>query len=384
VTRISRISTVLLVGALVAGATAPVAGGQTAPDPRGVDPSSANPLVGLSWFVDRRWAPQYSQYRRYVRRGQRYRASLMAKIALQPQFKWFGRWNEDDKGGTAGTIRRYLARVHDAQPGRVPQMVTMRHQGRACHRRYTAGGAREDARTRKWYRDFARGIGSARVVIGFEPDSLGTIDCLAKRRRRARIELLRYGVDVLSQLPGATIYLEGGASDWESAARTAKLLRLIGVAKVRGFMLNVTHYDWTASNIRYGLDVSRRVGGKPFMISTSFNGRGPVHYRRWISRARHLWRRVTVWCHPLRRGLGIAPTTQTHHPKVDAYLYVGRPGYSGGSCNGGPLPVGSWFQRRALMFGRYATDWIRPPQGTRYGHRKHLSLRAVAGDQLRR
>jgi hypothetical protein len=34
---------------------------------------------------------------------------------------------------------------------------------------------------------------------------------------------------------------------------------------------------------------------------------------------------------------------------------------------GGPLPVGSWFEERALMFGRYATDWIRPPRGTRYG-----------------
>ncbi len=222
------------------------------------------------------------------------------------------------------------------------------------------------------------------MVIGFEPDSIGTIDCLAKHRRQARIDLLRYGVDVLSALPAATIYIEGGASDWEPAARTAKLLRLIGVAKVRGFMLNVTHYDWTANNIRHGLDISSRVGGKPFIISTSFNGRGPVHFRRWISRRRHLWRRVTVWCHPLRRGLGIAPTTRTHHPKVDGYFYIGRPGYSGGSCNGGPLPVGSWYGKRALMFGRWATNWIRPPRGTRFGHPRGLSLKAVAGDQLSR
>ena len=58
--------------------------------------------------------------------------------------------------------------------------------------------------------------------------------------------MLRYGVDVLSKLPNATVYIEAGASDWESPARTAKLLRQVGVAKVRGFMLNVTHYDWTA------------------------------------------------------------------------------------------------------------------------------------------
>ena len=259
----------------------------------------------------------------------------------------------------------------------------MRHQGKACHRRYTAGGPREDARTMRYYREFARGIGNSRVVIGFEPDSLGTIDCLAKSRRKARIATLRYGVDVLSQLPNATIYIEAGASDWESPGRTAKLLRQVGVAKVRGFMLNVTHYDWTANNINARQPtISRLVGGKHFIVSTSFNGRGPVHYRRWINRRKHLWRRVTVWCHPLKRGLGIAPTTQTNHPLADGYFYIGRPGFSGGSCNGGPLPIGSWFGDRAVMFGQYATNWLRPPAGTKFGHPRGLSLKAFAGDQL--
>ena len=237
----------------------------------------------------------------------------------------------------------------------------MRAQAKQCHRRYSGGGPAEDARTRDWYRDFARGVGDSRIIIGFEPDSLGTLDCQARKPPQARLDLLRYGVDVLSQLPNATIYLEAGASDWEPAKRTAKQLRYIGIAKVRGFMLNTTHYDWTANNIRHGRDISRRTGGKPFIISTAFNGRGPVYYKRWINRRKHLWRRVTVWCHPQRRGLGIPPTTQTDDSKVDAYLYIGRPGFSGGSCNGGPLPIGSWFEERALMFGRNATNWLRPP-----------------------
>jgi len=32
-------------------------------------------------------------------------------------------------------------------------------------------------------------------------------------------------VDVLSKLPNASVYLEGGASDWEPARRVAKMLR---------------------------------------------------------------------------------------------------------------------------------------------------------------
>ena len=355
-----------------------------APDPRGIHPRSPNPLAGLRFFVDKsRWAPQYKQYRAHKRRGQKGKAAMVARIALQPQFRWMGRWSERAPGGTAVAVRDLIARAQRSQPGSVPQIVTLRHQGKKCHKGYLGGGPREDARTRKWYRDFARGIGSSRVVIGFEPDSLGTIDCLAGSRRMERLRLLRYGVDVLSQLPNATIYLEAGASDWEPARRTARQLRYIGIHKVRGFMLNVTHYDWTLNNIRHGLDLSRRVGGKPFIISTSFNGRGPVHYRRWINRRKHIWRTINVWCHPLKRGLGPPPTTKTHHRRVDGYFYIGRPGFSGGSCNGGPLPVGSWFAARAVMFGRYATDWIRPPRGTRNGLPGRPSARSLAGDQYR-
>ncbi len=353
------------------------------PDPRGVDPATPNPLLGLDFFIDKTWSPAYKQYRAYVRRRQKYKASLVRKIALQPQFKWFGRWNQNDRGHTAGSVRSYIRRVHSEQPGSVPQMVTLRHQGKACNHRYRAGGRREDKRTKRWFDAFARGVGNSRVVIGFEPDSLGTVDCLARSRRKARLNVLRYGVDVLSKLPNATIYLEGGASDWEPASRTAKQLRYIGIRKVRGFMLNVTHYAWTGYNIKHGLDISRRTGGKPFIVSTSFNGRGPVHYKHWVNRAKHKWRRVNVWCHPLLRGLGPAPTTTTAHPKVDAYLYIGRPGYSGGSCNGGPMPVGSWFEERALMFGKYATDWILPPRNTVNGHVKRYRARVLAGDQYR-
>jgi endoglucanase len=369
---------------LAACALAPSgAAGQVPLDPRGADPRSPNPLVGIEWFVDRD-TPQYEQYARYLRRGQHSRANLLERIALQPQFRWFGRWNDDQRGGTAGAVRRYIDRVRTEQPGSVPQMVTLRHQGRECHKRYMAGGVREDERTKRWFDAFARGIGDARVVIGFEPDSLGTIDCLAFSRRRARLNVLRYGVDALSKLPNATIYLEAGASDWEPAARTAKQLRYIGVHKVRGFMLNVTHDDWTLANVRHGRAIARLTGGKHFIVNTATNGRGPVHYKRIVSRAPYRWRRVTVFCHPKRRGLGPAPTTATGQARADAYLYIGRPGYSGGSCNGGPLPIGSWWERSALMHARHATSWLRSPRGFVNGWpRGRFTARQLAGDQYR-
>lgn len=363
-----------LAAALAAAAVASLAPSASAQDARGVDPRSPNPLAGLNFFVDHQ-QPSWKQWRYYRKRGFKQRQALMWRIAREPKFRWFGRFNPRARKA----VRDYIERARSR--GAVPLIATLRHQGRACNSHYTAGGAREDARTRGWFRAFARAIGRARVVIAFEPDSVGTVKCLARSRRKARLRLLRYGVTQFAKLPNATVYLEATASDWVPAARTARALRRIGVSKVRGFMLNVTHYDWTSRNIRYGLDVSRRVGGKHFVISTSFNGRGPVYYRRRRGR-RNL--RINIYCHPLLRGLGPAPTTRTANPRVDAYMWIGRPGYSGGSCNGGPLPVGTWWSGRALMFAKHATNLIGPLHGTRFGYRRgRFSLRAVAGDQLR-
>jgi hypothetical protein len=82
-------------------------------------------------------------------------------------------------------------------------------------------------------------------VIAFEPDSLGTIDCHARSRRDDRYRLLRYGVDALSRnrtrRSTSRRRLRLGGRE-----RMAKKLRQSGSRKVRGFMLNATHYDWTA------------------------------------------------------------------------------------------------------------------------------------------
>jgi endoglucanase len=330
---------------------APALTAQTPADPRGVDPAQPNPLEGERFFVDHQaWA--WRQYRWYLRQHRGGAAAQMLKLASRPQFRWFGRWDRP----LGPRLRDYIARARSQ--GSVPQILVLRHQKRGCGN-YDAGGSAEDARTRRWYRTFARAVGSSRVVIAFEPDSLGTIDCLSPSRRGAMLDLLRYGVDTMSALPNATVYLEAGASDWEPAERTAKQLRYIGIAKVRGFMLNVTHMDWTGNNVLHGLKISRLTGGKHFIVNTSSNGRGPVHQWRVVSGHR---RRINVWCNPSGRGLGPAPTTHTARPeKVDAYMWIGRPGYSAGACNGGPMPVGKWWPTHALMYARNSTNWVFPP-----------------------
>jgi endoglucanase len=318
-----------------------------------------NPLAGLRLFVDHD-SESWHQWRSYRRRGKARKAALIWRIAREPKAIWLGRWTRPN---FRVKVRRLI--VAAGRQNAVPVFTVMRAQSNGCGPGYTAGGRAEDARTRAWYRRLARVIGHKRVVIAFEPDSLGTIDCHARSRRDDRIRLLRYGVDVLSRQPNTIIYLEGGASDWEPARRTARQLRAIGIRKADGFMLNATHQDWTRANIRHGLEISRRTGGKHFVINTAENGRGPVHYRRSNGR------RITVWCNPGLRGLGPPPTTNTSHPNVDAYLWINRPGYAQG-CQGRPV---AWYAPRALSYARYATRWESRPPGTRYGHRKRYPLR---------
>jgi endoglucanase len=317
-----------------------------------------NPLAGVRFYVDPD-SPSWQQWQAYVRSGETHKADLVWKIAREPRAMWLGRF-------TRPNFHVKVRRLIDAAVanGSVPIFTVLRAQSTGCDLHYDGGGAAEDARTRAWYDDLARAIGNDRMVIAFEPDSLGTIDCHAPSRRDDRIRLLRYGVDQLSRNPNATIYIEAGASDWEPAERTAKQLRAVGIAKVRGFMLNATHYDWTRENIKHGLEISRLTGGKHFVINTAENGRGPIHY--YLSNGR----RITVWCNPGLRGLGPPPTTETSNPMVDAYLWINRPGYAQ-SCQHRPI---AWYPPRALEYAKYATNWESPPKGTRFGHRTRYSL----------
>lgn len=327
--------------------------------PAGGGAARANPLAAAKLYVDRE-APAWLEWQHLQRTGQSRKASLVWKIAREPGPRWVGKFT---KPSLARKLGPYLDQA--ARAGAVPVITVLRAEAISCAPGYLAGGAAEDARTREWYSDLARVIGRHRVVIAFEPDSLGTIDCQARHRRDDRYRLLRFGVTTLSALPNATVYVEAGASDWEPARKMARKLRRVGIAHARGFMLNATHTDWTAANLRYGRRLSRLVGDKHFVVNTAQNGRGPVHYRRGN-------RRIVVWCDPGLRGLGLPPTTDTGHPLADAFLWVNRPGYAQ-SCTGQAI---EWFLPEALELARFATDWRHAPKGTRFGHFKRYPLRA--------
>jgi len=304
-------------------------GGQ---NPRASDP---NPLVGQRWWdQNTKWNLTWRGYRTALRAGRTANASKILRLAQTPQFRWWGRWEHP----ITSKLTRTFALMDQEAPGLVPLIAVRALDHSGCGGGFSAGGAAGDAAYRRWVLGFARGIGDREAVIAYEPDALGTLRCLRKSRRGARMRLIAYGVEVLSKLPNTTVYIDAEASDWEDASTVARKLKAVGVARVRGFALNVTHQATTRSNIRFGLAVSKRIGGKHFIINTSHNGNGPDKRLPYGKR----------WCNPPNAAAGALPTTTTANPKVDAYLWVERPGFSNGTCNGGPK-AGAWWERRAVQ-----------------------------------
>lgn len=204
---------------------------------------------------------------------------------------------------------------------------------------YSSGGT--TARDyRAGVRALSAGLAGHRAAVVIEPDGLAAASCLSPAARRQRIALVRYAVAHLSKRRGISVYIDIGHHEWLSPAKAARLLKRAGVARARGFSLNVSNFQRTRAETRYGTAVSRRVGDKPFLIDTSRNGRGPLSSRHSES-----------WCNPPGRAVGVRPTANTTSRRVDAYVWVKRPGESDGTCRGGPTS-GWWYHARAVEMVR--------------------------------
>ena len=290
--------------------------------------ASSNPIANKPLYVD----PNSTAKRQAetLRRSRPQDAALLAQIADQPVARWLGGWVSDigrEVDNAVSTITR---------SGALPVFVAYNIPGRDCGQ-YSAGGANGSDAYRKWIRSFADGLRGRQAIVVLEPDALAGMDCLNAAGQQQRIALLRDAVQVLSA-QRASVYVDAGHARWKSAEQMAGLLRQVDVASAAGFSLNVSNYIDNAANIAFGERVSRLLGGKHFIIDTSRNGLGSTK----------------DWCNARGQALGIAPTTKTGHPLVDAFLWIKQPGESDGSCQGGPK-AGTWWTDIALELSRAAS-----------------------------
>ena len=283
-----------------------------APTSTAVPPASTgNPLAGMTFHGPNTGAAQAAAQ---PGRSAEDTAAL-AELARTPTATWLGAWS----GDVTAAVRQEVAAARAV--GAVPVLVTYNIPGRDCGG-YSAGGLDSSAAYLQWVRAVAAGIGTATAVVVVEPDALAQL-CGDPAERLA---LLRQAVGLLEANPGTHTYLDAGHSTWIGATTMAERLRAAGATTADGFALNVSNFQTTANNVAYGQQVSSLLGGAHFVIDTSRNGNGPG----------------SDWCNPPGRAVGERPTAQTGQPRVDAFLWVKKPGESDGTCNGGPAAGAFW------------------------------------------
>jgi endoglucanase len=293
-----------------------------------MQPAAANPLAGRRLYVDPNSAAQ--RQAETMRRSRPQDAELLAQIAQRPVARWLGGWVTDiahEVDNAASTITGV---------GALPVFVAYNIPGRDCGL-YSAGGANGSNAYRAWIHAFADGLHGRAAIVILEPDALSGMDCLPAALQAERLALLGEAVTTLKS-QRAMVYIDAGNAKWKSSTVMAARLRQANVDVADGFSLNVSNFLPDSVNIAYGERLSKALGGKHFIIDTSRNGLGTA----------------TDWCNPRGQALGVAPTTNTGHPLVDAFLWVKQPGESDGTCKGGPQ-AGSWWTEIALELSRAAS-----------------------------
>jgi endoglucanase len=290
--------------------------------------AQGNPLAGKRFYVDPNSAAK--RQAETLRRSRPQDAALLSQIADKPVARWLGGW----VGNIGREVDNAVSTITGT--GALPVFVAYNIPGRDCGQ-YSAGGANGSDAYRSWIRSFADGLRGRQALVVLEPDALAGMDCLNASGQQQRLALLRDAVTVLKS-QRASVYIDAGNARWKSPDVMADRLRQAGIANADGFSLNVSNYIDNAANIAFGERVSRLVGGKHFIIDTSRNGLGSTK----------------EWCNARGQALGVAPTTRTGNPLVDAFLWIKQPGESDGTCQGGPK-AGSWWTDIALELSRAAS-----------------------------
>jgi endoglucanase len=307
-------------------------------------PGMGNPLSGATFFVDPESEAAHAALQN----------PALDVIAREPGTARFGSFSFGKNGvpNIATAVSRYLSRAQVESPGTVPLLATYRIVHGLCG--HASDSPADAASYHNFIEGFAQGIGSYRSVLFLEMDSIITMPCLSRHGKAVREHELKDAINILTaDCPHLVIYLDAGAADALSARDAATYLRASGVAKIEGFFLNATHFDWTSNEIRYGDKISWLTGGKHFVINTGENGQGPLRPHDIVHAGNE------VLCNPPRRGLGPLPTANTGDHNVDMFAWTSNPGESGGSCVAGAPPTGQYWPAYGAMLVQNADFNVR-------------------------
>ncbi|HEX4686357.1 MAG TPA: glycoside hydrolase family 6 protein [Nocardioides sp.] len=323
----------------------------------------SNPLASHPWGVYQGLAdPAWGPYLKATKAQKR----LLSRIVSQPKAKFFGDWIPNNQ--IASKVNDYIDNATGGNSDVLVQMTLFRMEPweqEACRRLPTKS---ERASYKTFVDHFARAIGNTHAAVVVQPDG-PFLRCIP-HNSDIPADLLKYAARTLTSLPNTSVYLEMGSADWfrGQIGDAVKMLLQEGVAGVRGFALDTSHFDSVANQIEFGSRIVKALAGKGagqkhFVIDTSDNGR--PFAGDWFHQ-RHPYSVAVGNADPCSSAtqthcvtLGIPPTTDVDSSRwpltngqrslaakyVDGYLWVSRPWLSPQS---GPLNM-----KRALAEARY-------------------------------
>jgi len=376
------VASALLLGSLAVATQASAASGtaKAASSDRGFGP-------GTRFFVPSPSPGAPQQILKLASSGDVKDAALIVKMETIPRAVWFNSGTPAQAQQQATVTMFEAARQHA-----VPVLVVYDIPGRDCAQ-FSAGGALSQADYEAWINGFARGIGRGKAIVILEPDALGNMpsNCglpasVYPFTDSERIAELQYAVSTLERDPGASVYLDGTHSAWQSVGTMTQRLLEANVGSAQGFFLDVSNYQPTAELVDYGTWISdciamvtdsanpffnnpagcasqyfpatqsdfttwglttqwyaqnmgNAVASTHFVVDTSRNGDGPNNMQKFSAAPYSQPASVIStlasgnWCNPPSSGLGLRPTADTGVPLLDAYLWVKTPGQSDGQCD---------------------------------------------------
>ena len=204
--------------------------------------SWARRLPGTRFFVPPPDQGAIQQEFQLAKSGDVTDAGLLARMEATPQAVWFA-------SGTPAQVRRRCGRPCCRRRSSAPSGAgRQRHPGWTARSTWRAGrstGRRPGLDQRVRGRNRAgprRGHPGARrarqPAVGLQPADLGYRFSDAERFAE-----LNYAVGALEQDPGASVYLDGTHSAWQSVGTITQRLLATRVQQAQGFFLDVSNYQ---------------------------------------------------------------------------------------------------------------------------------------------
>ncbi len=314
-------------------------------------PTDGDPLQHVNWYVfgNNSVAGQAAARYRHSHPAWSKAFDVLADTRGSGSMR-FWMWNQP-ADSIAATVEKWFADAEQSQPGTTVQltMYNLVHSGilpSKIKRRYE-----------NWITQFAKGLGNFRAVVYLEEDALITMSRFSPAQQKIREAEIAYAVKALEQDPHVVVYIDAGASDTlMTPGRYAQMLRASDVAQAQGFFVNSTHNEWVTTEMHFGQEISRDLGGAHFVVQSGTAGRGPRLNPHPETQG------VEDLCNP--PGLGLGPLTwNTGYQDVDGLLWFSNVGFTGNApCHDGEPGLATFWPSYAYQIVKRQVTTITGPK----------------------